>query len=357
MWYSFRGQTAIQLIVYSSLSAATWPEQLTRGNLAYDRGLYREAIPEYERALPLAESTLQHAVTLHWLALAHGRLAEFADAEQCFKRAADLFNSIRDQRRMATSLAGLGEVYRAEHRLDDALATERHTLTILKRLGMLETQQAATVFTITGEVLYDQHHFKAAQRAMRQSLSILEKTVGPDDPDLATCLNNLGVVASERHQLSDAERLLTRALQVRQARFGPAHPLIASTLLSLSLAYLEQQKHSQAEQTCRRSLEMMRQFLPASHPDVLKAYIGLAMITHPVGRPADALTILELALRTSGAQSATISEEYVHLLNLYAQYLADAGEMEEVPPVSSPSPATMGTGRLALCDRLYDLAQ
>src|SRR5579862_1506534 len=244
MRYSTRLTIAIQFMLAPSLFAASWSDLAARGSFQYDHGLYRDSIAQYGAALPLAGSPADRAVTLYRLALAHEKLAEFADAERCYREALTIFRAEGDAVRLALSLAGLGETYRAEGRLDEALSSEQHALGILKQIGKPETAEAAGVFAIAGEVLDEQHRLRAARTFTQQALFIREKTLGPDHPDFATSLNNLGVITLEQKNAGEAEILLTRALRIREARFGAGHPAVASTLLSLSSVYLEQKRYA-----------------------------------------------------------------------------------------------------------------
>ena len=319
---------SVQLLFAASLPGLTWPEQITRGSFQFDHGLYRQALAEYDLALPLAASPQQRSVTLYRMAVTHARLAEFVPAEKYHKEALALFQATRAFQQAAVSLTALGEIYRAEGRLDDALATERSALSAMKRLDMLQTQAAATVLSLIGEILSDRHHFKAAEEYLRQALAVIEKTQSAGQADYATCLNNLGVIAAERRRPAEAEQLLARALHIRESRFGPDHPLVANTLLSLSSVYLDQKRFDDAGRTCRRSLEMMQRFLPPSHPDVIKARVGLALIARRSGDSTAALGILEQAVSSLDGSPAPAGMDSVQLLNLFALYLREAGDTE-----------------------------
>jgi tetratricopeptide (TPR) repeat protein len=329
MWYSLRRQLTIQFLLVAGLGAASGPDRLTRGNLQFDRGLYREAIAEYEGALMLAEPPFKRADVLYRIALAHGKLAELPAAEQYYKAAIRIFRADGSLPELALAFAGLGEIHRAESRLDDALVIERHAFAVLKLAGMGKTREAAAVLNIAGAILNDQHRFKDAQKDLREAVTILEKTAGPDHPDLAMSLNNLGVVESALKHQGEAEALLKRALGIREARFGPEHPLIASTLFSLSGVYREQKRYAEADRTCRRSLDMMMRFLPPNHPDVIKARIVLALVAHDSGDSAGAVNILEAAIRGVRAQPSAINAACLQLMNLYSEYLGDAGEKQK----------------------------
>lgn len=326
MRYSLARSISVQLLFVAALPALSWPEQISRGAFQFDHGLYRQALTEYDVALPLAASPQQRAVTLYRIAVTHARLAEFVPAEKYHKEALALFRASHADQQAAVSLTAMGEIYRAESRLDDALATERGALAMMKRLDMLQTQPAATVFSLIGEILSDQHHFKAAEEYLRRALAVIEKTPG-DQADYATCLNNLGVIAAERRRPADAEEMLVRALHIRESRLGPEHPLVANTLLSLSSVYLDQKRFFEADLTCRRSLDMMQRFLPPSHPDVIKAQVGLALIARRSGNPKGALGILAQAVQSLDTSPAA-SVDSVRLLDLYALYLGEAGDRE-----------------------------
>lgn len=248
----------VQLVIVSSLCAASWRDPYARGRVEFDQGHYAQAMADYQCALALAEAPRERAAIFYSLALAHATSSELILAEQDYRKALAIFRRDGNSVELALALAGLGDVYRERHDLDDALATERQALGILQSLGKGETHEAADILVVHGEVLSDQRNFKAAERYTREALAIYEKTLGPDHPDFAAALNNLGVIELERKHAAEAQALLKRALAIRQASLGPEHPLIAATLLNLASAYAAQKRYPEAEQTCRRSLDMMR---------------------------------------------------------------------------------------------------
>jgi len=312
-----------------SLRAASWSDQINRGNLQLEQGIYGQAIEEYQAALPLANLPVQRGVTLFSLGLAYQLLGDFAAGERCYKEALSLFRAGRDYEKLALSLSGLGQVYRAEHRLDDALEAERNGLLALKRIGMEKTRDAALVLGATGAILGELDRLNAAQRSIEAAQAILENTTGSDTPEFATNLNRLGVIALARKRFAESEGLLTRALQIRQARFGSEHPLVAHALLTLSAVYLEQRRYVEADRACRHALQMMRHFLPANHPTLITGSIELAMIAHRSGNFAAAADILAESIAGLEAHPSTITGEYVQLVSLYAKYLVDVGEKQK----------------------------
>jgi tetratricopeptide (TPR) repeat protein len=309
--------------------AGGWPDQVSRGSFEYDHGLYAEAVASYKTALPLADSQQTRGVTLYRLALAEQKVGRLAEAEEHYKDALTIFRNGADLPKLALSLAALGETYRAQSRFDEALATERHAGEILKTLGMDGTQQASDVFSIIGEVLYDQHRLRAAEQYTEKALLIREKALGPHDEDVGASLNNLGAIVSDRKRQAEAEMLLRRALEIRERHFGAEHPLVAGTLVNLSSVYLEEKRYAEAERLCRQAIVTMQRFLPTGHPDLLRAQILLALIARRSGAPNRALDILKRAVQSAEIQPVNLTGEYLQLLDLYSQYLREAGEKQE----------------------------
>ena len=117
MKYPIGLSTAIHFLVSSILGATSCNAQLSQGNLRFEQGLYREAIAQYECALPLAQSLESRAVIcIAWLSRMENW--QFAAAEHYYGDALSIFRAQHDSPRIALSLAGLAEIYRAEHRFD-----------------------------------------------------------------------------------------------------------------------------------------------------------------------------------------------------------------------------------------------
>jgi tetratricopeptide (TPR) repeat protein len=331
---------ALVLIQWSE-AAASWPDAIAQGNQQLDRGMYNQAIAQYELALAASDSPTRRGDSLYRLAVAHGKLAEYSLAEHCYKEALGVFRAEGDSSRLALSLAGLGEIYRDEYRPDQALILERQNLTALEQIGRGKGAEAAAILNIRGAILFEQHRYKDAERDMREALDIFSRVSGPENLDVALILNNLGAVALARGRIHEAETLVTRGLAIRKARLGPDHPLVAGATLSLASVYMAERRYGEAERACRDSIAMMSRFLPSEHPDLIKGRMQLAAVAHDAGHPARALGILEEAVARVEEDHSAITVEYVHLLNLYSRYLEAAGEKEKSRRIQNESQALL----------------
>lgn len=324
LWFS-----VLAILAAGPLPADPWAAATGLGSRQFDQGRYREAVAHYERALAVSDSPAHRGDTLYRLAVAHGKLAEYSMAEECYREALGIFRAEGDSSRLALTLAGLGEVYRNEYRPARALLLENQNLAALEHIGRGRSTEAATILNITGAILFEERKFKEAERAMRDALDIVSGISGPESLDASLILNHLGAVALARGRLSEAETLVARSLEIRRARFGPEHPLIAGAMLSLASVYSEQRRYAEAERTCRDSIDMMSRFLPVNHPDLMKAHTQLAAIVYDAGKTAAAISILEDVAARVGKNRSAISLEYVQLLNLYSRYLEALGQKEK----------------------------
>jgi tetratricopeptide (TPR) repeat protein len=329
MRYPLGKLATIVILAAVSLRAAAWTDQVNRGNLLLEQGLYSQAAEEFQASLPQANGQVQQGVSLFSLGLADQLLGDFAASERGYKEALSLFRAERDYENLALSLSGLGQVYKAEHRLDDALETERNALLALRRIGKEKTGDAAFVLGVTGAILGELDRWKDAQRSLEEAQAILKNTLGPDTPEFATNLDRLGEIALARKRFDEAEGLLTQALGFRQSHLGLDHPSIASSLLLLSSVHRAQRRYVEADGECRRALEILRHSLPDNHPKLIKGSIELATVAHDSGNITAAVGILAETMGRMGSHPANITEEYVELVSLYAKYLDDAGEKQK----------------------------
>ena len=320
---------------------ATWLETISQGNRQLDRGLYQEAIVQYELALAASESPTRRGDALYCLAVAHEKLAQFNLSEKRYKEALNIFRAQGDDSRTALALAGLGETYRHEYRPDQALVLERQNLKTLEQIGRGNGSEAAAILNITGAILFEERRFNEAEHDLRQASDIFRKVSGPESLDLAQTLNNLGSIVLARGRTPEAETLIMHGLEIRKAQVGTNHPLVAGAMLSLASVYLVERRYAEADRTCRESIDIMSRFLPPGHPDLIKGKMQLAAIAHSAGDPARALDVLEAAVAGAGQDLSATTIEYTQLLNLYSKYLEAAGQKEKSRQIHNESQARL----------------
>lgn len=154
----------------------------------YRSGAYDAALPEFQKALEIAEARYGDdspllSLELNNLGEVYRRLGRHGAAEGMFKRAIALDEESRDDSDpgLATSLNNLALLYRTQKRMPEA------------------------------EALYT------------RSLALLEQALGSNHPDVARSLNNLAVLYKAEGKPDEARPLLERAVSVAEASLGPSH--------------------------------------------------------------------------------------------------------------------------------------
>jgi serine/threonine-protein kinase len=273
--------------------------------------------------------------------LLHGELldrsGDAAEAEQALRAAAAAAAEAGDDERLAGAWASLVYVLgmmQARHQEALQLADVAETIATRARSarvsGMLANHQ--------GAVLHAIGRYPEAESRFRRALALRESALGKEHPDVASSLGNLGSALASQGKLDDAQQLQERALALRVVAFGHEHPIVAGSLTSLArlaslrgdegeaarreqraLAIRErtlgahhtdagvslsnlggyaaaQDDHTAAVAFYRRALTVFGAALPPDHPYISRALTGLGESLVHIGRPAEALPLLETAL-------------------------------------------------------------
>jgi tetratricopeptide (TPR) repeat protein len=94
----------------------------------------------------------------------------------------------------------------------------------------LEDPRLATSLNGLAETYRAQGHYAEAEPLYKRSLAIREKTLGPEHPDVATSLNNLAGIYKVQGHYAEAEPLYQRSLAIYEKALGPEHPDVATSL-------------------------------------------------------------------------------------------------------------------------------
>ena len=159
------------------------------GSYLYDRGLYEEAEPLYQRSLAISEKALGP-----------------------------------DHPEVAATLNNLAGLYRSQGRYEEAEPLYQRDLAISeKALGPDHPSVATTLNNLAG--LYrSQGRYEEAEPLYQRDLAISEKALGPDHPSVAITLNNLAGLHRSQGRYEEAEPLYQRSLAIKEKALGPEHP-------------------------------------------------------------------------------------------------------------------------------------
>lgn len=221
--------------VSAALSPASASQMPSNAQIEALIGLYNEGRFQdlVERAQAVINQFPSSFIAWNIHAAGHQALGHFAEAEQGFRRAAELNPAFVD------AYNNLGNALKFQGKFDEAMAAFRRALEI--------APQAAEIHYNMGNALQEQRQLDAAIAAYQRALEIR--------PDLAEAYNNIGNVLKEQGRLEQASAAYRRALAIR--------PTYADAYGNLGNALQEQGLLDEAIAAYQRALEIWPDYAEA----------------------------------------------------------------------------------------------
>ncbi len=229
---------------HASAHDKTWQSYMDAAVEAYVEGDYAEAGRQFEAAVKTAEAFGSEdprlATSLNGLAEAYRAQGRHAEAEPLHKRALAireraLGSGHPDTIQSLNNLAGLyhaqGRTAEAEPLLKRVQDLEPRTTVAEPLLGGvqgLEPQpfgQSSELMEAYNSynALYQQGRYSEAEPYAKEALRLGTEELGPNDPSVATFLNNLAELYRDQGRYAEAEPLQKRALAIQEKALGPDH--------------------------------------------------------------------------------------------------------------------------------------
>ena len=235
--------------VDASAQGGEWESYRDAGIEAFLQGDYAEAEKQFATAIKVAEGfgpeDPRLAESLNGLAEVYRAQGKYEDAERLHRRALAIRESTLGPGHpdLAQSLNGLAEVFKAQGKFAEAESFRNRALAI-------EQQVAARVRLwqsdmLAGGTAYQQGNYAEAEKRLAAGLEVAEG-FGPQAPRLATNLDNLAELFRVQGRYADAEPLQKRALAIREKALGAEHPDVAQSLNNLALIYGAQGHYAEA---------------------------------------------------------------------------------------------------------------
>ncbi|MBL0157232.1 MAG: serine/threonine protein kinase [Bryobacterales bacterium] len=146
------------------------------------------------------------------------------------------------------------------------------------------------------------------------------RTLDQDPAVQAELYQTLGEIYQKLGSLDQADGLLTSSLERRRAIAGGDGPGVAESLVAMGLLRVDQAKLDDAERLARAGLQLSRKNMGADHPAVATATDALGKVLGEQGKYAEAIPVLEEAVRlrsAPGAAAADLASSLYELANVY----------------------------------------
>lgn len=281
-------------------------------------------------------------------------------AEEALRPALWWADQLRDDPRLASSMAALLRALAEQAKLDEALTWTPHARSLLARLGSADPAAAE----LSRDLGWIHYRRRDADRALRWLDRARELALASDDPPGELLLSIDATRAAVLTLKGDAEASLevsARVLEARIASLGAAHPSVAASLAYVGDAHAATGDHASALPYFERALEIGEAALGPDHPGVGDHHGRLGATLHSLDRTTDALPhlqrALEISIRRLGEEHPTVTAQEHRLGSL----LTDLGHLDDARLLIGRSHAKIerdpDASAISLASSLYALAR
>ncbi|MFO7976277.1 MAG: tetratricopeptide repeat protein [Candidatus Hydrogenedentota bacterium] len=257
----------------------------------------------------VASAELTLWLKYHYAAEEAYERGEYNRAEQLFKAAEreSIITLPEDNFRRATTLDGLGLVYTAQGRLDEADEVLQRALDMKKEVLGPHTREVPETVLHIADLRYAQGQYDKVERLYRHALLILIRD--QTDIGVTRALNGLAAYYRLQGDAVRAESLLERARKIHILARRRNHPAMADTLVELGRLYAFEDRDEESVPLYEKACAIRVENLGMHHPQTAACYEEYAQALHRVGR-VDEAKELEQRTKEIRENHARIEEQY-----------------------------------------------
>ena len=228
------------------------------------------------------------SLELHRVAEDEAWQRRFVEAQQFFRRSAQISHEIADPQGEAISLSASGKMLTLQRQFGPALETLQEALLICRAQKM--RGEEASILQELGECGNALSRFPEALEWQRQSLAAFREL--GDRPSEATLLNSMGLTCTDMSQYPEAQNFFAQALTAWRA----AHsiPGEARTLINIGSTFRMQGRYAESLASFRRALALRGPDGKALDRPEVSLNIGETLAQ--MGRYRDAVRLMQEAL-------------------------------------------------------------
>ena len=285
------GDELLRARLDANISAA----QVRLGGLADALEAGKRALPYFEEH-PLADPS-QHHRLLGNLALIHKARGKMPEARASFRRALELVRRVsgHDHPSAATMLTNLGALALDEQKFDEAHALADEAAAIRRLALPADHPELASTEELFAAIAEARGDTASAAAHYRRALEIYRRGPHPPPSRLAALHNNMASLAVDEGRLLDSIPEYRSAIDSFRTFAGPdsvytvtVEGNLAETLLALG--------HAGEALALQEHVVAVRERESAGDPEAAAARVQQAQIIHTLGRPKEAVRLLEAAL-------------------------------------------------------------
>jgi len=272
--------------------------------LALERGNYKEAITDAEKALAIikeyhTENDPACGNLFLLLGTIHYESGNYGLAGEQIEKARQIFLSTFGNKHpsYAKTLVALGEVSRRLDKCGPALEKTVQAIKIFEdRYGEIHPSLAEAL-EIQGKIYDHLCQFDKEEQVWNRILDIQSKVYPGNHPASATTHYHFGNLCLRRGEFDDALKHLEKSLSITEKSLGKNHSHYCGRLILLAACYYEQQKYSRAEETLREAQSLQRDIFGESpHPYIARMLQLQSEVDRRLGNFEKALASIDQAI-------------------------------------------------------------
>ncbi len=256
----------------------------------------------------------------HRLGVTYYDLRDFESAEINFERALELRQrlNVGDDVDLGQALENLGELRRAQFRLDEAETLLRDALAMRLRLENGDSPSIAQAMTDLANTLERKESYEEAESLLTDALAMNRRLPGDQREQIGICLNSLGNLKQNLEAWDEAEAFYREALEIHRSSLGDTHPFVATDLHNLALLKEQQGEVPEAIELIEDALQRNRALYPEAHEETASCLITLGrLVRYDDARAAESPRLLEEAIEMQrtvyGPESEVVAESLADL--------------------------------------------
>jgi tetratricopeptide (TPR) repeat protein len=273
-------------------SSTSWQELTKQGLHKFEEGDLRTAEEIYKKALQIAESLSDNhkiAASLNNLAAVYRDEGKYNDAESLYLKSLEVHREEMGsgQGEIATTLGNLADINAYTGRFEKATDLYQQALAVSRKSS--DKNRTARLLSSLAGVWQDRGNLREAEKLLLQARDLVESR---DSRATSAILNNLGVLKYAEGNYREAEVFFRRVLELRKD-----DPIVTSIVLS-NLAEIVEAKGDlrEAKELEERALKLRVRTLGNEHPDVASSMVSLGRIYSSEGDYSKANALLNRAL-------------------------------------------------------------
>jgi eukaryotic-like serine/threonine-protein kinase len=306
-----------------------------RGDLAFYRDRYADAIGEYRTSLDIyrrvrGEKHVDVVRVMNDLASATRRAGRPLEAKELYLQSLDIQIAVdgEEHRNTAAVLNNIGTAAMEGGDYAGALEYYRRSLAIKEKVMGPENSGVTSTLQNVGNVLVEQGKLDEAEAAYRRALAIREKVM-PDNVWTANTLDALGRIRLLQGKPGEALPFHERATAIIRKAVGEEHHEMATNLAHIGNAKAAEKRYGEAIELQGKALAMRRKLLGAEHPDVIRVLGELGETWRAQGRCDRAADLVDEGLALAGKTFIPDHPDLVPLLRTAAACRLATGHRDE----------------------------